>query len=274
MAPNGDVYTSDQVTFDVYRITPGGEISRFAHLYDMYNPDAAYAGALGMEFSRTGDLWIAMLNFMEPARHGIYKVHPDGTIQLAVPMNPDEIVAPNGLAFDPFGDLYVTESINGAIWKVVKNQNLASLWLADALLVPPPSGVFGANGIVYKDRAFFVANTDAGTIIKVPVNQDGAPGNPSVFASGLNGPDGITLGPYGDLYVACCYGGQLVRIMDDGKTEVVLDSDLGYPTTPVFGKTQGEKATVYLTNFFSTMNGVPSLIKVDMCKPQRGSQNE
>jgi len=274
VAQNGDIYTSDQVTFNVYRITPSGESSLFAHLYDMYNPDAAYAGALGMAFARNGDLWIAMLNFMEPARHGLYRVSPDGRFELAVAMNPDEIVAPNGLAFDPHGDLYITECINGGIWKVVNGQNTATLWLVHDLLAPPATGVFGANGIVYKDGALFVANTDQGTILKVPVGRDGSPGEPTVLTSGLNGPDGLTLGPDGELYAACCYGGQLARITEDGAVEVVLGAGLGYPTTPVFGKARSGRRTVFLTNFLSSMNGLPSLIKVELCPSSQGDSDD
>jgi|GEM_PF-3730844 len=270
----GNVYTSNQVTFDVYRITPRGEASVFAHLYDMYNPDAAYAGALGMAFAHNGALWIAMLNFMEPSRHGIYTVRPDGSFELTVPMSPDEICCPNGLAFDKHGDLFITESINGGIWKVAKGHRVATLWLTHDQLVPPADGAFGANGIAYKNGAFFVANTDKGTILKVPINHDGTPGEPAVFASGLNGPDGVTLGPNGDLYVACAYGGQLVRLADDGAMEVLIDKDLGYPTTPAIVKGRGDRLTAYIANFFSSMNGVPSLVKVDLCKPQRGNRGE
>ncbi|WP_257310294.1 SMP-30/gluconolactonase/LRE family protein [Geothrix fuzhouensis] len=273
MDRNGNVYTSDQVTFDVYRITPRGETSVFAHLYDMYNPDAAYAGALGMEFAQTGDLWIAMLNFMEPARHGLYTVRPDGSSELTVPMNPDEIYCPNGLAFDNRGDLFITESINGGIWKVAKGQREATLWLAHDQLVPPPNGVFGANGIAFKNGTFFVANTDKGTILKVSINPDGTPGEPSVFASGLNGPDGVALGPAGDIYVACAYGGQLIRLAEDGAIEVLIDKDLGYPTTPAIVMGRGERLTAYLANFFSSMNGVPSLVKIELCNPPRQDPN-
>ena len=272
-ANNGDVYTSDQATMDVYRITPMGQVSLFASLFgdDYYDPYAVYAGTLGLEFDRNGNLWIATLDFLNTERHGIYMVTPDGRSELAVPMDPAVIPVPNGLDFDAHGNLYVTESFTGAIWKVAPGEHVATLWLTHELLTPPPNGLYGANGMVYKDKTLFVANTDRGTLLKVPLNRDGSAGMPTVFAKLLDplgatlGPDGVTVGPDGAIYVTGNYANQLVRVAEDGTWKVVLD-DVTYPTGAAFGKTHGEKNTVYLANFLSTFNYAPSVIKVDLCK--------
>lgn len=261
----GNAYTSDQVTEIVYRITPGGAVSQFARLFVMDNPGARYAGTLGLKFSRHGDLWIATLNYLETEKHGIYRVRPDGSSELAVPLDPGTVPAPDGLEFDPRGNLFIAEVMEGGLWKVAPGEATATLWLSHDLLAPPPGGVFGANGLVYKEGAFYVTNTDQGTLVKVPVRPDGSPGEPRIVVSGLQGPDGIILGPRGEFLVACSYGGQLVRIDPSGTVEVLLDAELGYPTTPAFGKGRGERLTVYLTNFLSAQNGIPSLRKVDLC---------
>ena len=277
VANNGDVYTSDQSTMRVYRITPKGKVSVFASLFgdNYFDAEAANVGTLGLQFDRNGNLWILVFDYLETWRHGAYKVAPDGQFELAVPMNPVVIPIPNSLTFDAHGDLYFTESTFGEIWKVARGEHLATLWLTHELLTPPPGGTFGANGIIFKDKSLVVANTDRGTLLKVPFNRDGSAGEPTVFAQMLDslgatiGPDGVTIGPDDALYATGAYAGLLVRIFDNGTWLTVLDN-LAYPTGVAFGKTQGEKNTVYLTNFLSTFNDLPSVIKVDLCKAKCG----
>jgi sugar lactone lactonase YvrE len=273
-ANNGDVYTSDQATMRIYRITPGNAVSVFASLFgdDYYDPQALYAGTLGLEFDRNGNLWVITLDYLNTERHGIYVVMPNGHSELAIPMDPNVIPVPNGLTFDAHGSLYVTESITGSIWKVARGEHVATLWLTHALLSPPPGGAFGANGIVYKDKSLFLANTDRGTLLRVPFNRDGSAGEPTVFAQLLDpfgatiGPDGVTIGPDKAVYATGAYGGLLVRIAENGTWEVLLDG-LAYPTGAAFGKTHGERNTIYLANFLATLNNRPSVVKVDLCEP-------
>jgi hypothetical protein len=44
--------------------------------------------------------------------------------------------------------------------------------------------VAGANGIAYRHRALYVANTEKATLLSVPVGRRGSVGAPSVIASG------------------------------------------------------------------------------------------
>ena len=272
-ANNGDVYTSDQAYMRISRITPGNGVSVFANLFgeDYYDPNASYAGTLGLKFDRNGNLWVVVLDFLDTEKHGIYVVAPNGHSELAIPMDPNVIPIPNSLTFDDRGNLYVTESATGAIWKVARGAHVPMLWLTHELLSPPPGGAFGANGIVYKDKSLFLVNTDKGTLLRVPLNRDGSAGDPTVLAQLLDqlgatiGPDGLAIGADKALYATGAYEGLLVRIAEDGSWEVVLDG-LAYPTSVAFGKTQGEKNTVYLSNFLATLNNEPGVVKVGLCE--------
>jgi len=266
-APNGNIFTSDQESLNVFRITPEGHVSLFAHLFDLDNPDAVWAGALGMTFSADGALWINMLDFWDGSHHGVFRVAKDGSSELAIPLNVNEVPVPNGLVFDPRGNLYIAESFTGSIWKVARHERVATLWLQHELLAPLPTGWIGANGIVFKNGALYVASSDQGKVVRIPVKKDGAPGEPVVFASGLPFPDGLTLGPGDDIYAALAYVGQLARLADDGTWEVLADMGIATAASPVFGRGR-EKDTAYITNF-GTDGTTPTIVKVNLCDPLR-----
>lgn len=276
VARQGDVYTADSVTGNVYRVTPRGEARLFANLYpgsnyDPTNPVWFFEGPKGLGFSREGDLWVCnpCPNGKDPAKHGLWKIDREGRAEQAVPLDPEAVPFPNGLTFDPHGNLYFTESWMGGVWKVERGQSTASLWLAHELLASPYGG-FGANGIAYKDGAIFVANTDQVTLVKIPVNEDGTAGSPGLFASGFGWPDGLTVGPNGDLHAI---GGwddwQLIRFADNGSWEILVPAGMTGATSLEFGKTHQDKYTLYMSNFNATWTGLQSLLKVELCKPSK-----
>jgi sugar lactone lactonase YvrE len=271
VARSGSVYTSEQCTGNVYRIRPSGRRSVIATIpYGIENdPGCNNAGTLGLGISDDGDVWVVVLSWL-PESHGVWRIKRDGTAELAVPLPPNEAVIPNAITFDPNGNLYVTESVAGAIWKAPPGGQ-ATLWLQSDILAPPAGGFFGANGIGYKHGALYVVNTDKGGIVKVPLNRDGSPGEPVGIATGLNGPDGLTFDAFGNLYVVTAYGAQLVRIGAQGTPEVVLDlgaAGVAYPTSLDFGKTVREMNTVYITNFIP-LPGQPNLVEVNLCEHDR-----
>jgi sugar lactone lactonase YvrE len=267
-ARDGSIYTQEQCTGDVFRIRPGGAYKVVATIpYGVENDHGCnYAGGLGLAVSDDGDVWVAVISWI-PESHGVWRIQRNGLAELAVPMSPDEAPVPNGLAFDPHGNLYVTETFLGTIWKVAPG-GVAAPWLQDDLLVPPAGGVFGANGIAYWRGALYVANTDKGTIVKVPLRRDGSPGDPVVIAGGVYGVDDVTVDAFGNLYLVNAYAAQLVRIRPGGTPEIVLDlvaAGVSYPTSLDFGKPVREMTTAYITNFIP-QPGEPNIVKVNLCE--------
>jgi sugar lactone lactonase YvrE len=263
---NGSIYTSEQCTGDVYRLRPNGEKKVIARIpYGVTNdPDCTVAGTLGLAVSEDGDVWVVVISWM-PESHGIWRVHRNGTAELAVPLSPEDVPVPNAIGFDPDGNLYITESIIGAIWKA-RPGGPAELWLQHDLLAP--TGGFGANGIAFRHGALYVANTDQGTIVKVPLRRDGSPGDPLVIATGLNGPDGVTVDAFGNLYLVTAYGAQLVRFRPGGTPEIVLDlaaNGVSWPASVDLGKIAREMNTAYIANFVP-QPGEPNLVKVNLCE--------
>jgi sugar lactone lactonase YvrE len=110
----------------------------------------------------------------------------------------------NDVTFDAAGNLFVTESATGQIFTVdaanVLTANSLELFVASPGIAPLAAGGIGANGIAFASGGLFVANTDAGTIVRFdPAAADVAATETIVNVSEgdvantlLSGPDGIT----------------------------------------------------------------------------------
>jgi sugar lactone lactonase YvrE len=100
---------------------------------------------------------------------------------------------------------------------------VATAWVDDPLLrtsgVPP----FGANGLRFSrdGTALFVANTGDDSVLRIPVVA-GAAGVPEVFATGINGADGLLVDGHGNVWVAANQADEIVVIDPAGKAVAKL----------------------------------------------------
>jgi sugar lactone lactonase YvrE len=198
-------------------------------------------------------LYVALASF-DPATRGVYSVAPDGaTARLP---GTGGILFPNGVALDPRGDLYVTDSIAGAIWKIPRGGS-AAVWFQSPLLAGNGSvGLgfpLGANGIAFGKNDVVVSNTEAAKLVRIAVLPDGSAGAASVVAQGpaLFGADGVALDVFGDAFVAVNSQNTLLRVAPDGSiTTLATAADgLDNPASLAFATSHGERKTLYITNF-------------------------
>ena len=61
-----------------------------------------------------------------------------------------------------------------------------------------------------------MANTGDDRVLRIPVNADGSAGPVSVFATGIDGPDGIAFDVRGNLYVAANQADEIAVIAPNG----------------------------------------------------------
>ena len=124
----------------------------------------------------------------------------------------------NALNFDSAGNVYVSDSFQGIIWRTGPRGGAGVAWVQDSLLTTTGVPPFGANGLQFNsdETSLFVANTGNDTIVRIPVNA-GAPGTPVVFTNSVNGADGLFLDGEDNIWVAANQADEIVVINKDGQ---------------------------------------------------------
>jgi len=154
----------------------------------------------------------------------------------------------NALTFDSAGNVYVSDSAQGIIWKTGAAGGAATAWVTDPLLSPNGIPPFGANGLAFNHagNALFVANTANDSIVKIPVN-GGTPGTPTALVYGINGADGLVIDRNDNIWVAANQSDEIVVIDPSGKSIAKLGDFDGiagdgsprgffFPASPDFSK--------------------------------------
>ena len=277
----GNVYTSvtgsEGVT--IWKSSPAGENAFLA--------DIGMGKANGLAVDAQGNIYAALAEGMD---RGVYRVDRSGKVVLLP--GTEQIVFANALAFDKQGNLYITESYSidsesgygpGGIWRIPRGGE-AELWLQDSLLTG--IGVVlgypvGANGLAYFQGDLYVANTDKGLIVKIPVCVDGSPGQPEMWTALGEVPesplfkspfpvmgDGIALDVFGNVYVAVVSRLAIVKIhAADFSQETVaaylpnpndpLFAPLDTPASLAFGTGKGGRQDLFVTNLGWMSNIIP-----------------
>lgn len=127
----------------------------------------------------------------------------------------------NALTFDKLGNVYVSDSFNGIIWKTGPGGGAPTIWNNSPLLGPgtgltPP---FGANGIEFNNAGtiMYVANTAFHQVIQIPVNPNGTAGAASIFITGINAPDGIAIDKHDNLWICANQEDDIIVLDKTGK---------------------------------------------------------
>jgi len=149
---------------------------------------------IGMLFEQSQGLYVldfghASLLLVDPASHARRTIASG-------------LGGPNALAQDRHRNLYVSDSFGGRIWKITPD-GTTSVWKQDARLTTAGFPPFGANGVAFdrNDSNLYVSNTGNDTVLRIAVSSDGSAGPLSLFASGIDGADGIAFDVRGNLYV-------------------------------------------------------------------------
>lgn len=243
---NGDIYVG---TFD------GGNQNLLLR-YDrrgrlVAQRDFGVAPLLGLEFDRTyRKVYIASVGNFVGVDSKIQRVSADLTqiedVAIIPPVgaptprtvgNPDGSSdtimfgsgarVPNAMVFDSRGNLYVSDSFQGAIFKITNPESCApncfvETFSHDPLLATAGFPPFGANGLAFSmdESALFIANTGDDRVLKLDMVSGTR--RISVFAESINGADGLAVDDQGLLWVAANQADEVVALDGNGKVVVRL----------------------------------------------------
>ena len=126
----------------------------------------------------------------------------------------------NALNFDKDGNVYVSDSFAGIIWKTGPSGGAVSAWAGPSDLLKP-SGIppFGANGLQFNNAgdALLVANTANDSIVRIPVLGDGTAGTPEALVYSINGADGLFIDEKDNIWICANQSDEIVVIDKTGK---------------------------------------------------------
>ena len=213
---HGNIYVT---TFDVTRSEPGGRLfvfDRHGELERTVNIEHSSQFLLDLAFHpESGDLLVIDFGMAR-----VLKVNPHTgassvftTIPDLTPNDPNTGPGANVLTFDKLGNVYISDSFQGIIWRTGPSGSpVASKWVESGLLKPNGVPPFGANGLAFNNagNALFVANTANDQIIKIPVMTGGIAGAPKVFVNSVNGADGLIIDEHDNLWICANQADEIV----------------------------------------------------------------
>ena len=142
------------------------------------------------------------------------------SVFMELPLADEDPSSPNDITFDRAGNVYVSDSFQGTIWRANPDGTGVTAWIENEPLLQT-SGVppFGANGLRFDsaETALYVANTGNDTIVKFPVSA-GEPGDPTIFTNSVNGADGLLVDDDDNVWVAANQADEIVVLDPSGRT--------------------------------------------------------
>ena len=164
---------------------------------------------------------VASFGALTPPAPGERRIdNPDGS-QDRIQFGAAGFAAINGMVFDRAGNLYVSDSFQGAIYRIEQATHCApcqvQTLLQDSLLATTGSLPFGANGLAFDagERLLYINNAGDGRVLRWPM----AGGALEVLAESVHGADGL-LFHGGLLWVAANQADRVLGLDENGRIRV------------------------------------------------------
>ena len=268
ISKDGTIYVSSAETGKIFKRTTTGIVTEVTSFWDDES-----GMVLGLTSDPSGNVYANVNHGFDKNINGIWRIGPDGSVELYASLPLGGLL--NGITADEKGNLYVSDSFSGRIWKV-NNKGEVELWVQDTLLMDSGGNGFGINGIDYYKQAIYAAITMDVRIVKVPINQDDSPGTPEnyVVDDALFGADDVILDQFGNLYAANVFMHSIIMIDTQlVVTTLIEDSEDVFKPASLSLGTSGDQDSIYVTNYENAYDWPPhdasrevaDVIRIDLC---------
>jgi sugar lactone lactonase YvrE len=269
--PSGNVFVSWSPLGQLVKVAAGSDTAEpFGAVEGLMEGDP---GLLGLATDEDGNVYGGVVS-TNPDANGVWKFDAEtGDAQRIE--GSEGIMLANAIAFDENGTMYITDSIVGAVWRAIAGEP-AELWIQDALLEGDSSFGYpfpiGANGIAVSEEHVYVAVTETGLIIAIPVADDGSAGSPSVWSEMEEGvlPDGLSVDNEGNVYIAAPTVNQILRVHEDGTVETLAEESDGLdaPSSLIYAQDEDGNRVLYAVNYSIAIappgGAGPALLKIPL----------
>lgn len=236
IAPDGTLFITNHEVGDILQFVPGDQPQIFA----------STAGKVtGITFMPNGDLLLT--GWEQAGTSVIWGITSTGQVTIRTTLSEAQFL--NGIT--PLtADQYLTaDSYRGVIWQFDAATDRATVWLEHALLARSNSTTPfpAANGIKRFGDTLYVSNTEKMLLLQIPIQADGAAGEPSVFLESTN-IDDFAFDQTGNLYAATHIYNSVIKISPTGETVVIAEAEQGVigSTAVAFGRQASDQTSLYV----------------------------
>lgn len=249
--PDGNYYAGGEAG-QIYRVRPDGSFEQYASTGGLI---------LGVCLDKQGNLYAC-----DSKNHAVFKVTPQGQVNTFSKGSADRSLgSPNGLVFDQYGYLYVTDSgdrgkNNGCLYRIAPGGQAEVI---STILKENPNGL----AIDPSGKFLFVILSEVCRIVHLPLPEyPGGPlGEPQIVVELERAiPDGMAFDIAGNLYIGCDTPNIIYLLSPEGKLEVLAEdwkrATLAATTGLAFG---GEDMRTLVAANYSRWG----LVKTEVAKP-------
>jgi hypothetical protein len=229
VAPDGTVYAGSASSPFVYRVRKGSTAAETFVDASADGPGTFFFGQLVDAPNNT--LWTCELvptpNTTPVQRHTFLRGFDLGSGQEKLRwMLPGDNSTCNDFTFGPDKALYISDTANAKIYRLMPGAQTAQLYMDNRLLN-------GIDGLTFLNGVLYVNNVTFNKLYRIPVDASGKPGNPvDIWMDApVRGPDGMRAAN-GKLFIAANGTGQIISVAVTGDTGhvTVLKDGLKTPT--------------------------------------------
>jgi sugar lactone lactonase YvrE len=266
---DGTIYASGDETGKIFKRTTNGVVTEVASFWDDESGQV-----IGLTSDPSGNVYANVNNWFDESINGIWRIGPDDSVELYATL---PIGLLNSITIDEEGNLYVSDSYSGSIWKVSKKGEV-ELWVQDDLLMDSGGFGFGINGVDYYRNAIYASITLDGRIVKVPIKHDGSAGAPEnyVVDDALFGVDQAILDRFGNLYAANVFTHSIIMVDNQlVVTTLIEDNDDVFKPASLSLGARGDQFSIFFTNYEHAFDWPPpddpkevaDVTRLDLCPP-------